>query len=391
MNKTVLMMLLFLVGAYAMGNTAAVKDKALLALRESEGYDSQNLAVVNDSNDFDEVAFQLLDPPLPETWCLVYNVAEGLQKKYVTLFRTRDESYCDTICVRLNSNNCKVDPASFSKYEIKGINSDILNRELIHIFDTGVDEAKPLLILMPSDSQEYMDCMRCVDDFRIICGNKMRVRISSAAVIGAFWIEGNKYIGNEDVIKNSFVYHKSSSPYPQYCEMETQEFNDDKGSVSEVMSLRKPTGEASNSIELSSRDISLGCLLLHLILQGDVRDALLLNVIPYKIFIGVRKKGTVQIERFLEFPYYSDEGVNVIPNRRISENIGDLSGKELVLYVGYTESVVDLLTKLEIGDNLPKDLSIGWETDADMMLFLLVYGEGINKRMSLGELSNQNK
>ena len=361
-----------------------VSDEQNSANIEIHGVDSE-------TEEFDDMAYELLSPPLPEMWCLVYDAPKGGSYNYVTLLKTRGSTYLDSISIGRDYLRFKIDPKVLSKKSVQFGNKNVLLYELTHIFRNGLGGKTPLLVLMPSNLEEYLNCLRCENDFKIICGNKIKIKITSAATMGAFWNDGNKNNGNEKETRNTYVYYPASSTFPLYCELETKAPSDTGEIVSEVAGIWNISDDDSNLKVLTEADVSLGCVLDYLILHGVVKEARLLDMMRYGISIGVRDKDSARIERFLDLPLSTPKNLIHLPARYLANDVGDLTGKELVLSMGLNYMIEDLQNKLHISSDAPADLSIGWEIDEDMVVYLLVEGPDISRKVSLGSILNEKK
>ena len=255
-----------------------------------------------------------------------------------------------------------INEVTFSYSSFDGAGKAII---LFNLSKTG----EGILILMPSNEKEYilsLGAMACVER---IFGNKVRIRISSPAVMGAFGIAIARTID----ISSRISFAVGEGENYLCCNMLV---DDDSYVVKKLLhrSIIQPTKNIT-----ALQHIAKGCMAQSLILQGLVKGYFLHDMMPYTMSLLLKEYGrTIKIYDLIS------ESVN-IPTRQGDKNIFIGSNKSLSFIIGSNELIEDIITEYNIpyGNG---NIEASIEINAEMDVILLITSNGNEYKIKPGEL-----
>ena len=227
--------------------------------------------------------------------------------------------------------------------------------------------AEGYLILMPCNEKEYILSLGAKACVERAFGNKIKVKISSPSVMGAF---GIAIVGASDKLsKISFAFGEGEDY--MCCNLLA---DDGVCEVKELLrsSIIQPTG-----IFTSIQHIAKGCMVQTLIREGRNKDYLLLDMFPYTMSLLLKENG-----RVIKI-YDSISGPMLIPTRQGDKDISIGPSKTLSFIIGSNELIEDVMAEC----NAPYgEIGVFIEIDSDMGVSIKVIYNEVDFKINIGEL-----
>lgn len=223
------------------------------------------------------------------------------------------------------------------------------------------------LILMPCNENEYILSLGAKACIERVFGNKIRVKISSPAVMGAFGIAAVR--ANDKQSKISFAFGESEDY--MCCNMLA-----DNGIYKVQQLLRNSIIQPAETFT-ALHHIAKGCMVQTFILDGTVRNYLLLDMLPYTISFLLKKNGRViKIYDCISEPI-------LIPTRQGDKDINMDANDKLSFLIGSTELIEDIVSECN-ASNGKLDATV--EIDSEMGVMIKIRSDVNDCKINVGEL-----
>lgn len=223
------------------------------------------------------------------------------------------------------------------------------------------------IILMPCNEKEFILSLGAQAYITRIFEGRVRVRISSPAVMGAFW----SAINSNRISASNFSFAFGSGDDYRCCNMISGD------GVYEVQQLLT-SSIIQPADELSALDrIARGCITQFLILEGNIKNVLLLGMLPCTMSLLLKENGRV-------IKIYDIIGESIaIPIRREEKDITISPGNTVSFLIGENELIEDLISEYGIPYG---SIDISIESYADMNIILKIKASGRNYEINIGNL-----
>ncbi len=223
------------------------------------------------------------------------------------------------------------------------------------------------LTLMPSNEKEYIFSLGAKACIERTFGNKIRVKVSSPAVMGAFGIATTR--ASDKQSKISFAFGENEDY--MCCNMLA-----DNG-VCEVQQLLRNSIIQPTEVFTALQHIARGCMVQTLIREGRVRNYVLLDMVPYTMSFLLKRD-----ERVIKIYDCIGEPIN-IPIREGEKDITVDANEKLSFLIGSIELIEDVISECN-ASNGKMDASI--ELDSEMSVMIKITSDANDYIINVGEL-----
>lgn len=227
--------------------------------------------------------------------------------------------------------------------------------------------ANGYLTLMPSNEKEYILSLGAKACVERAFGNKVQVRISSPAVLGAYGIAiaraGNK------TSKISFAFGEGEDY--MCCNLIADE------GIYEVKKLLRISIIQPTETFMALQHIAKGCMAQSLIREGLVKDNILIDAIPYPMTLLLKETG-----RVIKVYDCISEPIS-IPTRQGDKDINVDANKALSFLIGSNELIEDVIAEC----NAPNGkIGAFIELDSNMDVEIKITSQYNDYKIKVGQL-----
>lgn len=225
-----------------------------------------------------------------------------------------------------------------------------------------------IIFLLPHSEKEFLFALGAQSCLRRHFADKLKVIISSPAVIGALWTGVVK--NSDKLFRISYAY--SNGDYYQCCNMTVE------NGVYEVNQILTSSIIQPDDFTSAIYRIFRGCMTYYQILTGNIlKDIVLIDANPYPVSLMELENGrTVKIYEL------ADDAIS-IPGRLSINDLTITRDKTLALVFGSSVLIDDIATTMEISDIIT---SVTIEIFADSTMTLLVKTPSGDRSIDLGGL-----
>ena len=223
------------------------------------------------------------------------------------------------------------------------------------------------LTLMPSNEKEYILSLGAKACVERAVGNKVRVKIGSPAVMGAYGIaiarSGNK--------KSEISFAFGDGEDYMCCNLIADE------GIYEVKKLLRSSIIQPTETFTALNHIAKGCMVQSLIREGRVMDYCLIDMIPYTMSLLLKENG-----RVIKIYDYISETTS-IPTKRGDKDINVDATKTLSFLIGSTELIDDVMDEC----NAPNGkIGAFIELDSNMDVEIKITSQYNDYKIKVGQL-----
>lgn len=223
------------------------------------------------------------------------------------------------------------------------------------------------LTLMPSNEKEYILSLGAKACVERAFGDKVLVRISSPAVMGAFGIAITK--ATDQQLKISFAFGVDEDY--MCCNLLA------KDGIYEVQKLLNSSIIQPTETFTALLHIAKGCMVQSLIREERVADHLLIDMLPYTMSLLLKEN-----ERVIKI-YDCISEPAAIPSRQGDKDINLDTGKSLSFLIGSNELIDDIMTECDAPHG---KIGAFIEIDADMDVIIKIVSAGNDYKIKVGQL-----
>ena len=224
-----------------------------------------------------------------------------------------------------------------------------------------------VLMLLPSNETEYILSLGAKACLQRAFGDKVRVEISSPSVMGAFGIAITR--PKNKATKISFAF----APNDNYmcCNLSAE------NGIYEVTELLSSSILQPIESNIALGHIAKGCLAQSLVLEGYIKDCLLIDMLPYSLSLLLKANGrVVKIYDFTNGPI-------TIPAKLSEKDIIVDSSKQLSFLIGSNELIEDVMTECDVPiGNITAEV----EVNSDMDIALSITANSHEFKINIGQL-----
>lgn len=230
-----------------------------------------------------------------------------------------------------------------------------------------VDEAVGYMMLMPSNEKEYILSLGAKACIERLLGNKIKVRISPPAVMGAFGIAVTHETSKSSKISFAFG---DGADY-MCCNLLAED------GVCEVKNLLRNSIIQPSDTFTALNHIAKGCFSLAQIREGHIKDWLPIDMFPYAMSLLLKENGRViKIYDYFENP-------TCIPARQEYKDIDVDSTSALSFFIGSNEMIEDILAECNVHGG---KIGVSIEIDSNMGAILIISSNNEEYKINIGEL-----
>lgn len=227
--------------------------------------------------------------------------------------------------------------------------------------------ANGYLTLMPSNEKEYILSLGAKACIERAFGDKVLVRISSPAVMGAFGIAITK--ATDQQLKISFAFGVDEDY--MCCNLLA------KDGLYEVQKLLNSSIIQPTEPFTALHHIAKGCMVQSLIREGLVTNYLLIDMLPYTMSLLLKENGRViKIYDCISEP-------TSIPTRQGDKDISVDANKMLSFLIGSNELIEDVITECDSPNGI---VGAFIELDSNMDVIIKIASTTNEYKINVGEL-----
>ena len=227
--------------------------------------------------------------------------------------------------------------------------------------------ANGYLTLMPSNEKEYILSLGAKACVERAFGDKVRVRISSPAVMGAFGIAIKRKTDKQSKI--SFAFGENEDY--MCCNLLAE------NGFYEVQKLLHSSIIQPSENFSALQHIAKGCMAQSLIREGRVTNHLLIDMLPYTMSLLLKENGRViKIYDCISEPA-------PIPTRQGDKDINVEANKTLSFLIGSNEMIEDVITECNAPDG---KIGAFIELDSNMDVEIKITSQYNDYKIKVGQL-----